>query len=139
MFVLWKIIVLLNYFSFFVDCQFELQYLGHDITLDEYNDLEVGCQTKICLLDSQRLLLAATQNETIEPCDDFEEFSIGQSKKLGALNDRYQLYGFYNEVHLLRMNRYRKVLQPKINDQDIKPFKIAKNFYQNCINSGNIY
>ena len=137
MFLLWKIITLLNLVSIFVDCQFESQYLGHHYTLEEYNSQELGCVTKICLRDAQLLLLAATQDKTIEPCDDFAEFSMGQFSKLAARNDRYVKVGFKNEVILLDWNRIRIVLAAKIKDTDIRPFKIAKNYYQNCVNSGN--
>ena len=76
MFLLWKLILVLNIVGTVIS-QFENQYLGHHITFDEYNHLELGCDTKLCLRDAQRLLLAATQNKTIEPCEDFAEFAMG--------------------------------------------------------------
>ena len=118
--------------------QFENQYLGHHITFDEYNHLELACDTKLCLRDAQLLRLAATQNKTIEPCEDFAEFSMGRFIELGAINERYGHTGFIIDVELLNWERLRKVLAARINENDIRPFKIAKNYYQNCINSGNI-
>ncbi|CAO1329984.1 unnamed protein product [Diamesa hyperborea] len=138
MFLLWKLVIFVNCVSFFVDCQFENQYLGHHFTAEEYNNQELACDTTICLRDAQLLLLAATQNKTIEPCDDFAEFSMGQFIKLAAHNDRYKRVGFINDVLLLDWNRKRKVLSAKIKGKDIRPFKIAKNFYQNCVNSDNV-
>lgn len=136
MFLLWKIIFLINVFTTIVVSQFENQYLGNYVTLDQYNDLEVGCQTKLCLSDAQRLLLAATQNETILPCDDFKEFSMGEFIRLRARHERYEHVGFLNDANLLHWERNRKVLAATIKEDDIRPFKIAKNLYQNCINSG---
>ena len=98
---MWKFIVVLNCVVLFVVSQFENQYLGHSFTLDEYNNLELACDTKICLRDAQRLLLAATV--------DFKEFSMGQFIKLGALDDRKQFIGFTNDFY----NRIRKVLAAK--------------------------
>ncbi|CAO1416949.1 unnamed protein product [Diamesa tonsa] len=138
MILLWKIIIAVNFVSIFVDCQFENQYLGHYLTREQYNGRELACDTKVCLSDAQLLLLKATQNKTIEPCDDFEEFSMGQFKKLGALNERYSFIGFMRDIVLLNWERKRKILAEKIKDTDIRPFKIAKNFYQRCVNSDNI-
>lgn len=138
MFLLWKIVFAINFVCLIVDCQFENQYLGHYITREQYNSQEIACQTKICLRDSQRLLLQATQNDTVEPCDDFEEFSMGQFKKFAALNERYSYIGLAGDLQTLDWERERKVLAAKIKDTDIRPFKIAKNFYQKCVNSGNI-
>lgn len=136
MFSLWKIIIVLNIIPFYVDCQFDSQYLGNYLTFDQYNKLELGCDTTICLRDAQRLRLAATQNKTIEPCDDFKEFSMGQFIKLRAPDDRLQTVGFSNDLNALDWERYRKVLAAKIKDDDIRPSKIAKNYYRKCVNSG---
>ena len=137
MILLWNIIIVVNFVFFFVDCQFESQYLGHHYTLEEYNDLDLACDTRICLRDAQLLLLAATQNKTVQPCDDFLEFSMGRFIELGARNDRYTMVGFQNEVNLLDWERKRKVLAATVKNTDIRPFKIAKNYYQKCVSSGN--
>lgn len=137
MFLLWKIISLVNLFSL-VNCQFENQYLGHHITHDEYNKLEFTCDTPLCLQDAQLLLLAATQDKMIEPCEDFAEFAMGQFMKSAELNDPSAETGFKNDLQALDWERNRKVLAAKINESDIRPFKIAKNYYQQCLNSGKI-
>ena len=136
MLLLLKLILVLSCAVLSVISQFENQYLGHHITLDEYNHLELACDTKLCLRDAQLLRLAVTQNKTIEPCDDFREFSMGQFIKLAALNERYDTTGFVNDLKLLNWERIRKVLAARTNENDIKPFKIAKNYYEKCINSG---
>ncbi|CAO1412737.1 unnamed protein product [Diamesa tonsa] len=135
---MWHIISVVYIVSAFVAGQFESQYLGHHYTREEYNKFQLGCDTTICLNDAQRLLLAATQNRTVEPCDDFKEFSVGRFNNLGALNERYNHIGFLKDVKLLEWERYRKVLAAPINETDIKPFKIAKNYFQKCVNSDNV-
>ena len=138
MFLLWKILILLNIVSLFAVCDFDSQYLGNSITFEEYNKLELACDTTICLLDSQRLLLAATHNRTIKPCDDFKEFSNGRFIKLGALDDRKEFIGFYNDLYAQDWERIRKVLATIIHESDIRPLKIAKNYYRKCVDSGEI-
>ena len=137
MFLFLKLIIVINIVPLlFVNCaSFENQYLGHHFTLDQYNDLELACDTTICLRDAQLLLLAATQNKTVEPCDDFIEFTNGNFIKFGALNERYKYLGFVNDLILQNWNRLRKVLAAPINADDIKPFKIAKNYFRKCVNS----
>lgn len=138
MILLWKLLFVLNIVFTFVNCQFESQYLGNYLTFEEYNHLEIGCDTKICLRDSQYLLLSATQNKTIEPCEDFKEFSMGRFIKLGALDDRKESIGFFTDIYALDWERIRKVLAAKITKHDIRPLKIAKNYFRKCVNSGKI-
>lgn len=132
------IVFVLNFVALSVGAQFDNQYLGHHYTLDEYNNLELGCQTTICLRDAQRLLLAATQDNSTEPCENFPEFAMGRFIELAALHDRYETTGFENDMIMRGWERHRKVLAARIINKDIRPFKIAKNFYQNCLNSGKI-
>lgn len=51
------------------------------------------CVSKLCILDSNRLLESATDNKTVKPCDDFKEFSMGKFIKFRALSDRYDQSG----------------------------------------------
>ena len=138
MILLRKLVVVLSVVFAFVDCQFESQYLGNYLTFDEYNHLEIGCDTKICLRDSQYLLLSATQNKTIEPCNDFKEFSLGRFIKLAALDDRKESVGFFTDIYASDWERIRKVLAAKITNYDIRPLKVAKNYYRRCVNSSKI-
>lgn len=138
MFVVLNIIILLNVYSLAIGCGFESQYLGNYLTFDEYNDLELACQTKLCLNDAKRLLLVATQNKTVQPCDDFKEFALGEFLKYRALNDRYRYVGFDNDVQLLHWERQRKVLAATVKRHDIRPLKIAKNYFQKCVTSSEL-
>ena len=114
---------------------FENQYLGNYYSIDEYNSLELACANKYCLLDANRLLLAATQNASIEPCDDFLTFTMDEFIKYGALHDRYAFLGFQGEVKHMHKERQRKVVAARITTNDIRPLKVAKNYFKNCVNS----
>lgn len=46
------------------------------------------CVTKVCLLDVAHLLESASDQEFIEPCDDFKEFALGKFLTRSSLNDR---------------------------------------------------
>ena len=118
-----------------VSC-FENQYLGDSLTFTEYNKMDLSCDNKYCLRDSQLLLLAATQNKTTKPCDKFEEFAMGSFIEFSALNERYLTIGFIRDVELLSLERHRKVVAAIIKNTDNNSMKIAKNFYQKCVNTG---
>lgn len=114
---------------------FKIPYIGSYINISDYNNL---CQSKYCLLDSNRLLMAASQNASVKPCDDFKEFSLGTTVKYRALNERYDRIGFFHDIELQHYERQRKILMEDVKENDIKPLKIAKNFFQKCTNSGKI-
>lgn len=131
-----RLLLLLLVFCFAkFSLSFVNQYLGNYYTMEEYNSLELACGTKYCLSDANRLLLAATQNASIQPCDDFLTFTLGEFIKFGALHDRYAFIGFQGEVLNLLKERQRKVLAAKITPSDIRPLKVAKNYFRNCVNS----
>ncbi|CAO1421540.1 unnamed protein product [Diamesa tonsa] len=106
--------------------------------MEEYRNLELACENKYCLSDANRLLVAATQNASIEPCDDFLTFTMEEFIKYGALHDRYPSVGFQGEVLRMLKLRQRKVVAAVITPNDSRPLKIAKNFFKNCVNSNNV-
>lgn len=88
------------------------------------------------MIDIEYLLLSASQNVLIQPCNDFKEFSLGEFIKYRALNDRLQYIGFLRDVKDNYAERRRKLLDSKINEKnDGRLFKIAKNFFSKCVNS----
>lgn len=94
------------------------------------------CESKLCLLDANRLLNAGTTNTTVKPCDDFKEFSMGNFINFRALHDRYDRIGFLYDVLAAHHERQRKMLLAPIRDGESFVHKIAKNFFQKCISSG---
>ena len=133
----YRILIVLLVFCFtkVFSHSFESQYVGSYYTMEEYNKLELACDNKYCLLDANRLLVAATQNESIQPCDNFLEFTMGEFIKLGALHDRYSFLGFQGEVKHKHRERQRRVVAAPIKHNDIRPLKVAKNYFKNCVNS----
>lgn len=116
----------------------EIVSLGDYLSVDEVSDLNF-CGTKECLLDSGRLLETATRQWSVNPCDDFKEFSMGDFVKYRALHDRYDRVGFLYDMLSLHTERQRKTLIAPIKENDSRVFKIVKNFFQKCVDSGNVY
>lgn len=110
---------------------FDIDYIGNFTNVGDNRNL---CDSKICLMDSNRLLLAASQNFT-NPCEDFKEFSLGSLIKYRALHDRYERVGFFHDVEMLHYERLRNVLAVPVESDEVLPFKVAKSFFQKCTNS----
>lgn len=133
-----RILLLLLVFciaKFSFSLSFVNQYLGNYYTIEQYRNLELACANKYCLSDANRLLVAATQNASIEPCDDFLTFAMDEFIKYGALHDRYQYLGFQGEVKNMYNLRQRKAVAAIITPNDSRPLKVAKNYFKNCVNS----
>ena len=111
----------------------ELKSLGN-YTIN--SDISEVCETKLCLLDANRLLDASTDLWTINPCSDFKEFSVGNFIRYKALHDRYDRIGFLYDTLSAHHGRLRKLLSAPIRETESFVSKIAKNFFQKCINSG---
>lgn len=89
---------------------------------DEWN----YCRSKACLLDTVRLHQYAGDDDFIKPCDNFMEFSLGKFIKIYPVLD--------TKVSKHR-KRQRNVLQAKVKESEIKINKIAKNFFQKCMDA----
>lgn len=118
----------------FANAEFELQYLGDSLTDDEAQ-ARVFCNTKYCIEDSQILFYAATQNNSVDPCLDFKEFSMGTLIRYRALHERYFAIGLQNDVTKMHQERIRKSLNAEIQKDDPRMFKVLKNFFGRCVSS----
>lgn len=95
------------------------------------NVTEEECITKVCLLDSLRLFEYATDDEFIEPCENFTEYSLEKFLKINSvLDDKFS----FNSLSY-HQKRQRKMLHAEINEDELKGHKIAKNFFQKCIDT----
>lgn len=100
-----------------------------EIKLDDY------CMSKACLLDAARLIEFASDDELLEPCDDFREFALGKLIQYRSMHEDYDKSGFLSDslAHHLRLE---KIFNANLIDDDPKVHKIAKNFFQRCTSEG---
>jgi hypothetical protein len=116
--------------------QFELEYLGDYVSKEEEKSRDF-CESKYCALDTNELVYAATQNNSIDPCVDFKEFAVGTYIKFRALNDRYRYNGFQADLQHSHRHRQKIVVEAEIDEEnDTRVFKVMKNFYQKCVDAG---
>lgn len=75
-------------------------------------------------------------NETIDPCDDFYEFSCGGYLSDQIIANDSDYTGVLGEIGENTKYQLNEVLNKTITDTDIIPFKVAKIFYQKCMDEG---
>lgn len=114
--------------------QFAIQFIG-DYVSEAEEAARNFCESKYCLLDANNLFVAASQNKSVRPCDDFKEFALGTFIKYRAINDRDIHSGFGNDVHNKYLLRLRKALAAKVNDKDTNVTRTIKRFYAQCVSS----
>jgi hypothetical protein len=73
-------------------------------------------------------------NFSVSPCDDFYQFSCGRFEKTTILPEDA---GSVNTINLIEgrvMAQLHTLLNSEIHDNEIKPFKMAKTIFRQCMN-----
>lgn len=102
----------------------------------ESENLRNVCLSESCLLDSLRLLEnASDDDEFIDPCNNFAEFSLGKLLKIRSLIQEKVGNVFSFNSLTENQKRNRRILKAAIVDDDWREHKITKNFFQKCIDT----
>lgn len=131
------ICVLLSFLLFQLSLSdFPSDYLGNFLSEEEYNSKEF-CWSKICMLDSGRLIYSASHDsKQVNPCDDFPTFAMGEFLEHRVPNERYAKLGFYSDLDAQYFEKQKKVLLEPVKPDSPKLQKIMKSFFKKCIKSG---
>lgn len=113
---------------------FAVSYIGSEVDFETYKSFKI-CESKVCLLDADRLQQSAAHNESIDPCVNFSEFACGSFWKYRALNERYSDIGFESDLNLQYFEQRRKSLAAPVKNNEIPAIVVAQNFFKRCINS----
>lgn len=111
---------------------FPIQYIGNYLTINQYDNLTL-CQSKICLLDSEKLIASASYISNLNPCESFRNFTCGTFYEDRALNERYESIGFQRDLEVRNDEKRHKALKGATRTDDGKAVRIVKNLYQKCI------
>lgn len=113
---------------------FAVSHIGSEVDLETYKSFQI-CESRVCLLDADRLQQSAAHNESIDPCVNFSEFACGSFWKYRALNERYTNIGFESDLELQYYEQRRKTLAAPVRENEIPAVVVAQNFFKKCINS----
>ena len=116
---------------------FETEYLGNQLSVEEYKELDI-CVSKVCMKDAKRFIFHASHKNDTDPCVDFKEFACGHFFDYRASNDRYLTIGYESSLFAQHLDYLKRILRQKIQKDEPKIFKIVKTYYQKCVNSSKL-
>jgi hypothetical protein len=93
------------------------------------------CLSRSCLLDTFKFIENASDDEFIDPCNNFAEFSLGKLIKFRSLINFQDKSIFSLNSMTENQKRNRKILHVSIADDEWREHKITKNFFQKCIDT----
>lgn len=70
----------------------------------------------------------------VEPCDDFYDFACGGFLKVTNIPDDKSSVNTFTEISDQLQNQLRTSIEEKSPANEPKPFRLAKNLYQACMN-----
>jgi neprilysin len=94
------------------------------------------CLTKTCIDTASKLL--AQIDESVDPCEDFYEFSCGNFLKEAVIpDDKAAINSFNNIEDEVRVQLRKIVEEPEI-PTEIKPSKNVRNLYKSCMDTSGV-
>lgn len=111
-----------------------IKFKGNTLSVDDYLQLDL-CTSKWCLSDANRIVEEMSYNNSVNPCDDFNEFACGTFFRERAYNERYESVGFKTSYEKKLDEKRHKIFKAPIEDNDVKAVKVTKNFYKRCVTS----
>lgn len=74
-------------------------------------------------------------NFSIKPCDDFYGFACGRFETTTIIPEDAGSVNTINMMEARVLNQMHTLLNSEILESDIRPFKIVKKFYRQCMNT----
>lgn len=78
-------------------------------------------------------------NASINPCEDFYEFACGNFIKTTIIPEDAGSVNTINIMEARVLNQIHTLLNSEIRPNEIRPFKMAKQFYRQCMNTCKIF
>ncbi|VDM27106.1 unnamed protein product [Toxocara canis] len=106
--------------------------IGIDRSATHHN--EVVCTSKECVLIAG--FLAGNLNDKVDPCDDFYEFACGNYGLNRHLPASKPLRHTLSDMQSRLNKQVKKLLESPITEKDRKWDRLAKGYYQKCLQEG---
>lgn len=95
------------------------------------NQLNEICTSEICKMESKKML--KNMDPTVNPCDDFYEFSCGNYLRNTKLPDDRDLEISVTQVQDKVDEQLQSVLTEELRSSETKPFRLAKMLTKTCM------
>ncbi|XP_049286496.1 neprilysin-2 isoform X11 [Anopheles funestus] len=105
----------------------------NDVTEKSVEDI---CLTPGCIHSASKAL--DQMDQTVEPCDDFYNYACGKFVKETTIPDEKVSMTTFSVIEDRLQQQLRSLLSEDISDSEATPFKLAKNFYNLCMNKTRI-
>lgn len=112
-----------------------IKYIGNGLSVEDYKKLGL-CDSRVCILDSERSVNYASQSSQSNPCLDMKEFACGNFFKNKA---DYQINGFEIELETLYFQQLKEILKLEIEEDEPKVMKIVKKYFKKCADPSNMF
>lgn len=94
------------------------------------------CLTPECIHAASQVL--ANMDSKVEPCDDFYEFACGNFEKNTNIPDDKSSVSEFSNVDDKLQEQLRTMIEEPIQQNESKPFVLAKVLYKSCMNKSEI-
>jgi neprilysin len=74
-------------------------------------------------------------NFSVRPCDDFYQFACGRFEKTTIIPEDAGSVNTINMIEGRVMAQLHTLLNSEIQDREIRPFKMAKQIFRQCMNT----
>jgi predicted metalloendopeptidase len=78
-------------------------------------------------------------NFSVRPCDDFYQFACGRFEKNVIIPDDSGSVNTINMIEGRVLGQLHTILNSEINENEIRPFKMAKKFFRQCMNTCELF
>ncbi|XP_065211952.1 neprilysin-2-like [Planococcus citri] len=89
------------------------------------------CRTEGCLLAAE--IISSSMDTSVDPCDDFYKFACGGyiiNNTIPAFNMKFN--SFSNITDIIT-NQLKEIVEEESNETEIRPFRMVKQFYKDCL------
>nr|CAD7393457.1 unnamed protein product [Timema cristinae] len=99
-------------------------------------DINSVCLHPTCVHEASAVLSSMDLN--VDPCDNFYDFACGQFIKKTTIPDEKSSVNRFTLISDELQMQLRQIVDEPVKDDDLQPFRLAKDLFRSCINKSRI-